>query len=352
MPAPRRACALAPVVVSALVASGCSTQTLVTSLPAVVNDAPNRTLRRDLLGFGTKSICDEIQRRSVPLRLRNDDPDTGRFFIRQCSTRQMDKGDIYLQWSGVGYGWSNLTKRIGFEATAAIDYDPDFRVDDGEMYIYFRPAVTQQRQFTLRMAEEVKPSPLGPLVPIGSPQDFATFLGSGLLAHELDRGFTVVRGADGSLDFALGLVPPGTRGGAPYRRSGGSRELLANERVEVHQNQRDFAGPFEVDDTSGSLFLTLSVEGAPTIDILVYQRSQGDVWLQSYFQEAAAGPPPTPPIFDDTVNAGYLYRRNVTLPRGSYYVVLDNTSTAGRTAPPAAGADARAALVSLAVERD
>jgi hypothetical protein len=44
------------------------------------------------------------------------------------------------------------------------------------------------------------------------------------------------------------------------------------------------------------------------------------------------------------------YRRRIPLPRGSYYVVLDHTATAGNTAPDNVALDDRAALVNLAVE--
>ena len=86
------------------------------------------------------------------------------------------------------------------------------------------------------------------LVSFGSPQEFANQLGNGLLTHELERGFTVIRADDGGVSFALGLLPPGERPVEPYVRANESRTLLANERIEIHQNQRDFAGPFDVDD--------------------------------------------------------------------------------------------------------
>jgi len=345
--APRSA-ALA--LVAFLSAGACSTQRIVTSIPSVANDAANRTLRRDLLAFGTSTLCSEIQKTSVPLRLRTDDPATGRFFIRQCSARELSSGDITLQWSGVGYGWSGLTHRIGFEARATVDYDPDFRADGGDLYLYFRPNVTQARGFNLRMTERVVSSPLGPLVPVGSPQEFANQLGAGLFSHELDRGFSVVRQDDGSTAFALGLIPPGERPAAPFVVEGSGKTVATNERVEIHQNQRDFAGPFEVQGDGDALYLTLGVEGAATVDFLVYPKVQGDVWLDGYTQTALAGPPPVPPVFDDVVSANLLYRHTLRVPRGLYYVVLDNTATAGRSAPSTFPGDDRAALVNLGVE--
>ncbi|MFO0615025.1 MAG: hypothetical protein U0414_20715 [Polyangiaceae bacterium] len=346
---------LGAAVLVALGGAGCSSQAIATMVPGVVNAAGNRELRRDLLSFGTKTLCPELLKRSVPLRLRNDDPNTGRFFVRSCALKEQPKsGNLLVQWAGVGYGWSNLTKRIGFETSATVEYDQDFRVENDKVYLYFRPVSglqPPQQVFTLKMAEQVATAPFGPLIAVGSPMEFAGNLGTSLLAHELERGFTVVRESDGSTDFALGLVPPGTIGGTGFYRSDTPRTVLANENIEIHANERDFAGPFEVESNGDALYLTMTLEGTTAVDILVYQRSQGDVWLQQYFQETAPTAPPTPPIFDDTVNAGMLYRRLVRVPKGSYYVVIDNTATAGRTPPLVYGDDDRAAFVSLAVER-
>ena len=67
----------------------------------------------DPLVSGTMSLG------GVPLRLRNDDPNTGRFFFRACTLKEQPKsGNLLMQWSGVGYGqagqFSTLTNyRIG-----------------------------------------------------------------------------------------------------------------------------------------------------------------------------------------------------------------------------------------------
>jgi hypothetical protein len=45
-----------------------------------------------------------------------------------------------------------------------------------------------------------------------------------------------------------------------------------------------------------------------------------------------------------------IWRKTVALPKGFYYLVLDNTSVAGRTQPSGVAHDDRAAMVSVAVE--
>lgn len=344
---------LAVVVTSlALSTLGCSAQSLASIMPGVINDPANRTLRRELMSFATASLCTEMLKRSVGLKLRDEDPIIGRFYPRQCAVRELETGNLFIQFGGAGYAWSNLTKRIGFDASAGVEYDQDFRVHDGDLYVYFRPASVTAKKFDLRMAEQAGGTPLGPLVQIQNPQAFANQLGEGVMQQSIARGFTVIRDDDGSAWFSLGYLAPGERPPAPFTSKGSGKLLLANERIEIHQNQRDFAGPFEVPDDGMALFVTMNVEGAPGVDLLAFPRSQGEVWLESYSRVVATAGPPTPPMLDETVQAGAIYRRVIRLPRGQYYLVVDNTGTAGRSQPPSYGLDDRAAMVSLAVELD
>lgn len=373
-PPPRSGRLFATTMLLAAALAGCTPQGYLAVMPGVLNDPANRTLRRELLDFGTASLCKEMMQRSVPLKLREDDPTIGRFYPKQCNLQTLDNGDLYLQFGGSGFAWSNLTKRIGFNASAAIQYEQDFRLDGSTMYIYFRPATTTQKKFELVMTEagNLPQNPLGPLLPGGSAQGFANQIGEGLLAHEIGRGFTVVRESDGSVQFSIGVLPPGEKPDAPYQRNDRNRLVYVNERIEVHSAQRDFVGPLEVPDDGMALYLTMQVEGAPTIDVQVYHRAVADGWLQTYLTNPVASAPPGPALLDDVVNAAsagpfttpggipttlpapgggrQLYRRLVRVPKGAYYVVLDNTATAGRTSPPTTLMDDRAALVSLAIE--
>ncbi len=324
-------------------------------MPGVVNDPANRTLRREILGFGTASLCKELLKRSVPLKLRDDDPATGRFFPRQCKIETLENGDLYVQFAGVGYAWSNVTKRLSFTASAAIQYEQDFRLDGSTMYIYFQPAATTAKKFELKMVEQqaMPTTPIAPLFPGNSPQAFMNQVGEGLLAREIGRGFTVIRESDGSALFGVGLIPVGQRPQAPYERRNDDRLLYVNEAVEIHQEQRDYAGPFEIPDKGMALYLTVGLTGTAAIDLLVLPRQPGDAWIESYVSAPQAGPPPAPPVFSETVTAdatGRPLKRMVRLPKGSFYIVLDNTASAGPTSPAQTALDDRAALVSVGVE--
>jgi hypothetical protein len=329
---------------------GCSSTALVTIMPGVVNNSGNRTLRRELLAFGTKSLCEEMLKRGVPLRLNDGDPTIGRFYMRQCASRTLENDDLFIQFGGVGYAWSNLTKRIGFEASAGIDYEQDFRVDGGAMWVYFKPASTTAKRFDLRMVEGQSSTPLGAVLPMPNAQQFADQLGGAFLTRELERGFTVIRESDGAVSFSLGMLPPGQRPPAPFQYNGGGRLLVMNERTDVHQNQRDYAGPIEVTGDDMAIYVTMNVEGTSAVDLEIVSRIPGEAWLSTYTHEPTAGPPQGPPIFDEVVRAGSVFRRVVRVPKGQYFVVVDNTATAGQTMPSQVPGDDRAASVSLAIE--
>ncbi|UQA62335.1 hypothetical protein [Polyangium aurulentum] len=318
-------------------------------MPGVLNDPGNHSLRRALFSYAQGQICKETQKRSVPIKLRADDPATGRFFPTSCSAKELENENLSLQFGGHGYAWSNLTKRVSFDAGGTVEYQHDFLMDGSTMYVYFRQKSTSATTFTTRLVEQTPPSLPG--MAGGSTQGFLDTVGAQILKNELARGFTVIRDSDGHVDFGLGVVEKGKRPASPYRiEPGTGRMVLANERSEVHQNQREHAGPFEVTGKGQALYLSVAIDGAPAIDVLVVQRGLGEAWLTQYTTTVAPTPPPAAPVLDEAVTMGMVWRRTVPLPAGQYYVVFDNTAAAGRTAPAGQGNDDRAALVSYAVE--
>jgi len=351
MPLASRICALL-----ALASAGCSAQSYVAMMPGVLNAPGNRTLRREILEFGSGSLCRELLARSLPLRFNPDDPALGRFFPRECKVQTLANGDLYVQFAGTGYAWSNLTKRVGFSANATIHYEQDFQLDGSTMYIYFRPARTIAKKFSPLMVEmSVLPdTPLLPFIPGGTPHGFVNQIGEGMLDHQLSEGFTVVRESDGTASFALGTLEPGDKPSEPFEHPGGGRVLHTNERVEIHHGQRDYVGPITVPESGMAIFVTVMVDGAPQVDVQVHARSTSDPWLAEYISKGSATPPPAPAVLDEVATAvlapAQIFRRAVKVPRGVYFVVLDNTATAGRSAPTGATYDDRAPLVGLAIE--
>jgi hypothetical protein len=353
--APRRLRAAVAALCALAGATSCNAQGFLGAMPDVVNASPNRTMRRDILAFGTGTICKELMKRTVPLKLNPDDPSLGRFFPKQCAVKVLPDDNLHVTLAGSGYAWSNLTKRVGFSVSASITYDQDFRLDGSTAYVYFRPAVIADRRFQPLMVEEatMPSSPLSALLPGGSPQGFVDQVGQGLLDFELSEGFTVVRGSDGIASVALGMVEPGDKPIQPYDKSG-SNILYTNERVELHQGQRDFFGPIEVPKDGMGIHLTLMLEGAPQIDVQIHGQQVGEPWVTQYIASKDALAPPAPPIMEDVVpltpQNGQPYRKGVKLPRGFYYVVLDHTANAGASAPPQIAGDDRIALVGVGIE--
>lgn len=328
-------------------------QTALAILPGVLNDPSNLTLRREIFGFAVSELCTQMLQRSIPLKLRDEDPAIGRYYPTSCHVQQMPNENLFVSFGGHGYAWTNVTGRMGFDAAAGVEYKHDFLMDGSTMYVYFRQVQTQSSQFSLRMVERQPGGPVGGVVSMlgTNMQQITQQIGDRVLAHQLSRGFTVVRESDGSASFSLGVLDKGDTPFAPFGRGDSDWTLLANDRAELHHEQRDFAGPFVVEDEDDALWLTVVVEGAPAVDVQIYPKAVADPWIEAYERQPAASPAPAPPLFDDAVQAsGQPWRRPVRLPVGSYYLLFDNTASAGRTAPTTQTFDDRAALVSYAVQ--
>ena len=344
------ACLGAMLLGGASLGASCGAKAL-TILPGVVNDPSNLSLRREILSYGTGQMCSEMQSRSVPLRLRDEDPVIGRFFPNACFLQTLGNDNLFIQFGGSGYAWTNITKRMSFEASAAVEYDHDFLMDGDSMYIYFRQRSTSASSFKTTMVEQQVAAPVLALpgVQPQSSQSYADAFGNQVMKSQIARGFTVIRHGDGAVEFGLGIIDKGQRPAAPYKVTDTGRLLLSNERAEVHQNQREFVGPLSV-GSGDALYLTVNVEGAPGTDVLVVPRMVGDGWLKSYTTQPGTTAPPGRTALDEPVYAGVTWRRTLPLEEGQYYVVFDNTSSAGRTQPPTVVGDDRAATISYAIE--
>jgi hypothetical protein len=320
-------------------------------MPGVVNDPSNLSLRRAVFEFGRSRICPEVQKRGLPLKAGDEDPVIGRFFPTTCFTQQLANNNLLVQFEGSGFAWTNLTQRMSFGASGAVEYDTDFLMDGSTMYVYFRQKSTPAANFTIKLVEQPQALTMaGTPIGVGA-QGVANSLGAQLLKGEISKGFTVIRAENGDVAFGLGVIEKGGLPRAPFRVNENGQTLLANERSEVHQNQRDFVGPIEV-PSGARLSINLAIDGAPAIDVLLLPRSIGEIWLQTYTTQAVTTPPPGLPMLDEPVFSGASWHRDLTLPAGLYYLVLDNTATAGRSAPPGYARDDRAALVSYAIALD
>lgn len=306
---------------------------LVKLMPGVTNDPRNRTMRREIMSFGSKEFCKELMKRGAPLKLRDDAPAMGRFFADRCFHQEMDNDDVFVQFSGYGYTWTQPSGRVGFKVQGSILYNPDFILEGKTMYAYFRPRTVQSSKFETVMIERVNNNPLGGLF-AGNAQETANRLGNQIIAKELQRGFTVLRDDDGSVDFGAGIIERGQRPFHPYNVHGSDKALLASDWAEIHEQQREFLGPFEIEGEDRALFLTMNLDGTPAVDVMLFHKTPGDGWLQTYINQAQVGPPPAMPLLSDVLPQGKEWRRTVPLKPGLYYLVIDHTSAAGPVSPP------------------
>jgi hypothetical protein len=317
--------------------------------PGVINNPKNKSLRFDILKFGLDRFCFEMTRRGAPLKLNDDQPVLGRFFADSCNQTLIDdehRKSIVVQYTGKGYGWSNVSGRIGFEATGLVEYAPDFQLhDNGSMYIYFRPRKVDSTSFRTLMVESAVAR--GGIAVFGlNPDQF----GRQIVDGQLQRGFTVIRYNDkGETDFGLGYIPKGQRPFKPFVVDS-EKLTLVNDRTEVHTGQMDFVGGFEVTESDQALYLTASVDGAPAVDAFLVPKPIGDQMIDAYVRRAGAAALPAPPLLDEPIVAGQPWKRFVPVNKGVYYLVIDHTSQVGRTMPPARTGDDRAAKVDYVVQ--
>lgn len=313
----------------------------------VVNDPKNRSLRFDMLKFGLDSFCQEMQARGLALKMNDDEPVMGRFHASACNAQVIDeetRKSFVVQYSGTGFAVSPQGGRVGFSTTGLVEYSPDFLMRDGAMYIYFRPKVVDATGFQTLLVESQLAASAIKLFGID-----ANAFGQKVVDGQLRRGFTVVRyDSSGETDFGLGIVALGEKPYHPFSVSSEDKKVLVNERTEVHLAQQDFIGPLVVDSDDRALYFTVALDGAPAVDALVVTETDGRRMLDAFTKQAGAVVP-NGPLLDEPVTRGSVWKRYVALPKGRYYLVVDNSAAAGRTTPPSGPADGLSARTDVLV---
>ena len=315
----------------------------------VMNDPSNKSLRFDILKFGLDTFCAEMLKGGAPLKFGDDEPVVGRFFAESCDSQVLDDEahkSFVVQYTGKGYAWTNITQRLGFSSRGVVEYATDFQLNDGAMYVYFRPRLIDGAAFQTTLVESLLAQ--GGLAVSGVNSNE---LGKHIVESQLRRGFTVIRqDSSGSTDFALGIVPPGEKPFKPFEVKRTEKQILANERTEVHIGQQDYVGAFEVTDSNQALYLTVAVDGAPNADVLVVPKPVGDTLLDSYLHGAGGASLSGPALLDDTASQGAgLWQRFVNVDPGRYYLIIDNSTKLGKSAPDTTAKDDAAAKVDYLV---
>ena len=317
--------------------------------PGVINDPKNKSLRFDILKFGLASFCTEMQSRGAPLKMRDEDPVLGRFFAEGCNTQIIDEDErksLVVQYTGRGYGWTNLTGRLGFTSSGLVEYEPDFQLQNGAMYVYFRPKNVASASFQTLLVESAV-ARAGIAVTGVNPDQ----LGHDIVDGQLKRGFTVIRkNSNGETVFGMGVVPLGELPFRPFYVESEDKVTLDDDRTEVHSNQQDLIGGFAAPDDGKALTLTMKLDGAAAVDVFVLGKSGGDQLLDRYVRTAGPAQLFDAPLFSDTLVASTPFTRQIPVPKGAYYLFIDNSSALGRASPPVVTGDDRAARVDYVVQ--
>jgi len=311
-----------------------------------INDPSSRSMRKAMLKKGMGDFCQQMQERNAPLRLSPDSPVIGRFYPRQCVAPESD--ELQLSFAGYGYAYTNVTQKMTFTMQAQALYRYDFLVTEGDrcdVYAYFRTSRVDGSEFKVHRIEGQAAAMMNSLTAMGDS------FGKQLMGSKLKEGFTVVHFTDNNVDdFVLGILPLGQKPFHPYQVHGKDRVTYENERVEIGQNQRDFIGPIKVEGDNRALFVTAKVDGAPAVDVMIMRKPEAEASLQLYFEYPQSGPLAGPPLAGEVLQQGTEMKRGFPVAPGMYYVVIDNTPTAGQVSPPANAFDNRSAVVNYLIQ--
>ncbi|PIE06031.1 MAG: hypothetical protein CSA75_01650 [Sorangium cellulosum] len=302
---------------------------------SVLNSSP--WLRWQIFArFGASNVCSEMTKRGallkVPVPVPGFPDAVGRFYPQTCqSSINEDKKTLSIWLAGNGYAWTPATQKMSFECSVAVEYKPDFHKDSDTIYVWFDVVDAPAPQFKIVHVEQAVTNVALQLYPVGW---FASQMARSFVATQLAKGFTVIR-EDDQDDFSLGKLSVGQRPVHPWEVEGNERFTFANETTEIRGLQQDFLGPFEVDAKDRALYVKMQVNGPP-IDVFVVTKDTGYAWRMQYQNTS---PPSGPPRGGQILQIGQtppngIFEGWIRVPQGAYYVVLDNSTSAGMLNPP------------------
>lgn len=308
----------------AIVATGCP------CAGVILNNDPNLRWWA-FKTYGVQRVCPEMLKTSVPLRFQEGQAIVGRYFPSSCTASVNDQSrTIVVNVGGTGYVYMPTVKRMGFTLSVAVEYAFDYRFEDDGVWAWGKlTRVAAGPDFKLTSVENKIADIATVMTPAGPA---ANMVGGQVVTGFLQRGFTVIETDSGSKEFSLGILPPGKHPKRPIEIDDSDESLVfANEMTDVFTGQRDFLGPFEVADEDQVIQLKGALAG-PAVELMVYPKTMADTWRESY-QSGFTGPAQTMPIASAPLQPGPFTKRFKLRP-GLYYVVVDNTSTAGQISPP------------------
>ncbi len=295
-----------------------------------------------MMSTGLNAFCKKMLRRSAPLKVTSDAPASGRFFTRSCTQRTLSDGTLDVAFAGEGYAYSPVTQKLVFESQNSVSYDQDFKaVSNAQgcgIFGLFRPAKVAYANFRVRgVQSSVVNNVFG--------NSLVESFGNQVVSSKIGEGFTVVRDANGGEQVRFGVSSSPSK--EEFEVSG-DWVRYESARVDVHGEQRDFIGPIDLANTA-DVRLRTRVDGGVTVEAFLVPEAMGAQALATYMRSPQAQALLGVPLRAITLAPGALMETRVRLAKGSYYVILDNTS-AGMVAPPVATLHDPVATVSYAVE--
>jgi hypothetical protein len=320
-----------PVALMSVLLAGCGAscgQKVLCTVRGSINEPSNLSLRRWILRQGLTEFCHQMVTHDAPLKMTNDAPVIGRFYPQHCSEKELKDGNLFVEFDGFGYGYTNLSKKMTFTMSGAVEYDQDFRItDDCDIYAFFKTHAITSSNFQTHVVEQPVASFLNNVTQLGDS------FGKQLVSGKLGEGFTVIVDPQQNADFAVGLLPLGQHPTHPIDVHGQNRLLYENLRTEVHAGERDFVGPIEVTEAGRALYVTASVDGAPGATVYVMEKKDADVSLGLYYNYPQIGPLNAPALITDGIQAGRPYTRTVPVNMGMYFVVFEGPPAAPAALP-------------------
>ena len=86
-------------------------------------------------------------------------------------------------------------------------------------------------------------------------------------------------------------------------------------------------------DSGRAIWVTAQLAGTSALDVLLLKKDVGDGSLQLYFNYPQAGPLAGAPIGQAMLQSATGLTQAFPVDKGQYYLVFDNTATAGGTNP-------------------
>ena len=124
-------------------------------------------------------------------------------------------------------------------------------------------------------------------------------------------------------------------------------QLTVDGKTEVIEPDQDVM--VYVAEDGKALYLTLKLEGAQAVDALLVPEPVGKNAIDTFTKQAGPVTLSAPLLLNEPVSRGTLWKRYVSVPKGRYYLVLDNSAAAGQVAPPAGPADGQSARTDVLV---